>query len=75
MDQPQTINLDGVNYEVTQFSPAVQQAVAIHQRFVTELQDANVEVIKLKAALTTIINQLSDAVKKELADQAGKADW
>jgi hypothetical protein len=67
MDQPKTINLDGVSHEVDQFSPGVQQAVAIYNKFSLELQDQQLEVMKTQAALQQVGNQITEAVKAELA--------
>lgn len=74
MEQPKTINLDGVSYEVAQFSPGVQQAVAIYNKFNTQLQDAQLEVMKLQAALQQVGGQISEAVQKELAAKDTKEE-
>lgn len=63
------INLDGVSYEVDQFSTGVQQAVLIYNRFQAQLQDQQLEVMKTQAAMQTIAGQISEAVKKELAEK------
>lgn len=66
----QTLTIDGVNHEVTNFSPAIQQAVGIYNTFQADLQKAQMEVVKVQAALQSIGNQISEAVKAEL--EAGK---
>jgi len=72
--QPRTINLDGVSYEVDQFSPGVQQAVSIYNRFALQLQDQQLEVMKTQAALQQVGNQITEAVKKELAEKDKKSE-
>jgi hypothetical protein len=74
MDQARTITLDGISYDVAQFSEGVQQAVTIYNTFSTDLQKAQLEVIKTQAALQSIGAQITSAVKKELEDLKGKAE-
>ena len=66
----QTITLDGVSYALDQFSAAVQQAVGVYNTFAADLQKAQVEVIKCQSAMQTVGAQISEAVKKELAEKA-----
>ena len=66
----QTLTIDGVNHEVTNFSAGIQQAVGIYNTFQADLQKAQLEVVKVQAALQSIGNQISEAVKAEL--EAGK---
>ena len=66
MDQASTITVDGVNHEVSKFSPEVQQAVGIYNAIVLDLQKSQLEVIKCQAALQSVGNQISAAVKAEL---------
>lgn len=63
----QSINVEGVEYAVSQFSPAVQQAVGIYNTVATDLQKAQLEVIKCQAAMQNIGSQITAAVKEELA--------
>lgn len=74
MDQARTITLDGISYDVAQFSEGVQQAVTIYNTFSSDLQKAQLEVIKTQAALQSIGAQITSAVKKELEDLKGKAE-
>jgi len=69
-EQARTINLDGESYDLDQFTPGVQQAVAIYNKFTAQLQDQQLEVMKTQAALQQVGQQITDAVKKELADKA-----
>ncbi len=69
MDQKQTITLDGQTYNVAEFSDGVQQAVAIYNSITVDLQKAQIDVIRNQAALQTIAAQLTEAVKKELAEK------
>ena len=66
----QTITIDEVQYQSTDFSPAVQQAVEIYNIFQADLQKAQLEVIKSQAALQSVGAQIADSVKKELAEKA-----
>jgi gas vesicle protein len=75
MDQPHTINLDGISYNVDQFSKGVQQAVLIYNKFTAQLQDQQLEVMKTQAALQQVGQQITEAVKKELEEKkAGVED-
>jgi vacuolar-type H+-ATPase subunit I/STV1 len=65
-----TITLDGKSYEVSEFSSGIQQAVSIYNVITQDLQKAQIDVIRNQAALQTIVQQLTDAVKKELADRS-----
>lgn len=66
MEQPRTINLDGISYDIEQFSPGVQQAVVIYNKFAGQLQDQQLEVMKTQAALQQVGGQITEAVQKEL---------
>lgn len=72
MEQPRTINLDGVSYDVDQFSPGVQQAVFIYNKFSAQLQDQQLEVMKTQAAMQQVGQQITEAVQKELAEKAAE---
>jgi hypothetical protein len=71
MENAQTITLDGVTYEVTKFSQQVQQAIGIYNTFNSQLQGEQLAVLKTQAALQSIASQLTEAIKKELAAEAG----
>lgn len=73
MDQTRSITVDGISYDLAQFSDAVKQAVAVYNKFQADLQAAQLEVIKSQSAMQTIGTQIADAVKKELADKAAAA--
>lgn len=72
MDQARTINLDGTQYDIDQFSPGVQQAVFIYNKFQAQLQDQQLEVMKTQAALQQVGTQITEAVQKELAEKAAE---
>lgn len=75
MEQARSINLDGISYDVAQFSPEVQQAVGIYNSFAADLQKAQLEVVKCQSALQNVGQQISAAVKAELeAKSAPKAE-
>ena len=74
MEQPRTITLDGISYDVAQFSQPVQQAVAVYNTFAAELQKEQLAVIKTQAALQQLAGQLADAVKKELDEKKAAAE-
>ena len=69
---PRTINLDGESHDLDQFSPGVQQAVFIYNKFSAELQEQQIEVMKTQAALQQVGQQITEAVKAELAEKAEK---
>ena len=68
-----TITLDGISYDVAQFSSGVQQAVGIYNAWSADLQKAQVEVLKTQSAMQGLAAQIAEAVKKELAEKAEKA--
>lgn len=72
-DQSRTITLDGISYDVGQFSQGVQQAVAIYNAINAQLQTEQLAVVKSQAALQSIGAQIGEAVKKELAEIQAKA--
>jgi hypothetical protein len=67
--EKQTMTIDGVQYEVEQFSQAVQQAVGIYNTFQADLQKQQLEVLKVQSALQSIGAQIIEAVKKELEEK------
>jgi hypothetical protein len=69
-EQARTITLDGVSYDVAQFTDGVQQAVAIYNTFAADLQKAQLEVVKCQSAMQSVGNQITAAVKKELDEKA-----
>jgi len=73
MEPTRTITLDGISYDVTQFSQGVQQAVMIYNKFSAQLQDQQLEVMKTQAAISQVGNQISEAVQKELAAKKAAA--
>jgi hypothetical protein len=73
-EQTKTITLDGVSYDVAQFSQGVQSAIVIYNTFQADLQKEQLAVMKTQAALQSVGNQIAEAVKKELADQAAAAN-
>lgn len=66
MEQPRTINLDGISYDIAQFSQGVQQAVEIYNIFAGQLKTQQLEVMKTQAALQQVGAQITEAVNKEL---------
>jgi hypothetical protein len=72
-EQARTITLDGISYAVDQFSQGVQQAIGIYNAINAQLQTEQLAVIKSQAAMQSIGNQITEAVKKELADKAAAA--
>jgi hypothetical protein len=67
MTTPQSITVDGIGYDVAQFSDEVKGAIGLYNTINLDLQKANIEVVKHQAALQTIGAQVSNAVRKELA--------
>lgn len=73
MDQTRSITLDGISYDVAQFSEQVQQAVSIYNTFTADLQKSQLDVIKCQAALETVGKQIAGAVRAELEKKAAEA--
>lgn len=67
--EPRNITIDGISYDVSQFSQGVQQAVAIYNSVQADLAKAQYEAIKSQAALQQIGSQISEAVQKELEEK------
>jgi hypothetical protein len=72
--EPRTLTLDGISYDVAQFSPGVQQAVAIHTKFSNQLADEQLAVLKTQSALQVLTTQISEQVQKELAEKKEAAE-
>lgn len=68
-----TITLDGISYDVAQFSQGVQAAINVYNTFAADLQREQLAAMKTQAAMQTIGVQISEAVKKELAEKAAAA--
>ncbi len=66
-DQARTITLDGISYDVGQFSQGVQNAIGIYNGFNADLQKEQMAVMKSQAAMQTVGAQIAEAVKAELA--------
>lgn len=73
MEAPRTINLDGISYDVTQFSQAVQSGAAIYSKFAAQLADQQLEVMKTQSAMQVLSGQIGDAMKKELDEKKAAA--
>lgn len=73
-EQARTITLDGISYDVGQFSEQVQQGVAIYNTIAAQLQGEQLAVIKSQAALQTLSAQLAQAVRKELDEKKAAAE-
>ena len=71
---PNTLTLDGVQYEVSRFSSTVQQAVAVYNKFAAQLQDQQLEVAKTQAALAFFSSQIATTVKQELESEKSVED-
>jgi len=72
-EQARTITLDGISYDIAQFSQGVQSAVGIYNALQADLQKEQLAVIKTQAAMQGIGAQIGEAVKKELAEIQAKA--
>lgn len=74
MEPTRTITLDGISYDVAQFSQGVQSAIAVYNQFQADLQREQLAVMKTQGALQTIGAQIGEAVKKELAEKQAAAE-
>ena len=73
-DQARTITLDGIAYDLAQFTDGIQQAVNVYNAINADLGKHQLEVVKCQAALQNIGGQISAAVKKELDDKKAAAE-
>lgn len=69
MTEARTITLDGIRYDVEQFSEGVQQAVSIYNTFSAQLQVEQLAVLKTQSALQGLGVQITAAVRKELEEK------
>jgi len=74
MSEPRTITLDGISYDVAQFSEGVQSAVGIYNTFNAQLQVEQLAVMKTQAAMQGLSGQIVAAVRKELEEKRAKAE-
>ena len=74
MEPTRTITLDGISYDVAQFSQGVQSAIAVYNQFQADLQREQLAVMKTQGALQSIGGQIGEAVKKELAEKQAAAE-
>lgn len=73
-EQARTLTLDGISYDVAQFSEGVQQAVGIYNAIQAQLQTEQLAVIKSQAALQSLAGQITTAVRKELDEKKAAAE-
>lgn len=73
-EQIKTITLDGIAYDVAQFSQGVQSAVGIYNTFQADLGREQLAVMKTQGALQTVGMQIAETVKKELAEKKAAAE-
>ena len=71
--QTTTIQLDDQSLVVADLSPAIQQMVQVLDTWRQEEVDAQLDLMKVRAAITDIQNQLGAALKKEQDDAAAAA--
>jgi len=69
----ENITIDGVSYGTEQFSTEVKQAISIYSTISSDLQKAQLEVIKCQSAMQSIGEQVTKAIKAELATQTESA--
>jgi len=68
-----TIQLDDQSLTVANLSPGIQQMVQVLDTWRQEEVDAQLDLMKVRAAITDIQNQLGAALKKEQDDAAAAA--
>lgn len=73
-EQARTITLDGISYDVAQFSEQVQSAVGIYNTFSTQLQAEQIAVLKTQSAMQGLGAQIAQAVRKELDEKKAAAE-
>lgn len=57
-----TITLDDVTYDLSEFSQDIRDAVKIYESF-------NMDLTKAQVALNSVSHQITQAVRKELAEK------
>jgi len=70
---PKTLTVDGVEHEVASFSPTVQQLVAIHTEWRSDLARERLKMAKTEAAIRSLDAELTAAVGRELAEKGAAA--
>jgi len=73
-DPARTVSLDGISYDVEQFSDQVKQAVNIYNTFAAQLQTEQLAVLKSQAAMQTLGAQIAGAIRKELDEKTAAAE-
>lgn len=71
--QGQTITVDGVQYDLAQFSTEVHKLVGIHQNWEHKIVEARLEVARSEAAVRDLTRELIGKIQAELAAAAEAA--
>lgn len=66
-ENTQSINLDGIEYSLSNFSPEVINLVSLRNSWMAELTKAQLEAKKCECAIKTLDSELVYMVKAELA--------
>ena len=65
LNTPNTITLEGREYDIEKFSSKVKHMVGIHTLWKNQLAEQNLEVAKTQAALKSLEIELAALVKQE----------
>jgi recombinational DNA repair protein RecR len=68
--EPQTITLDGVQYDLAIFSEEVKRYVGLYNIWQKEMQELRLKLIKDEYAISELNRKLVDKMKQEIAAQA-----
>lgn len=74
MSQAQTLTLDGITYDLSNFSDEVRAAVGIYNAFNSQLAEERLAVMKTESALAHLGTQLAARAAKELADKKAEPE-
>jgi hypothetical protein len=69
----QTITIDGIAYDMTQFSDEVKRSVAVYRVISEQMGGQRLELLKSEVTLNHVGNEITTKVKAELAAKAEAA--
>ncbi|MEM2159640.1 MAG: hypothetical protein QXN55_01645 [Candidatus Nitrosotenuis sp.] len=65
-EELKTLTIDGVEYQIADFSSKVQQLISIHQGWEADANAKRLEVAKVEAALRDLTREILSLVKSEI---------
>lgn len=74
MEPIKTLIVDGVEHDIGDFSPAIQNLVTLRQQWMEEAVNERNKVVKTEAAIRQLETELSNMVQAELSSKNKKED-